>query len=184
MKAIEAVLLTLHANGEMEDGGGEIMPIGRTALQKLVYFASLKTDVDATYYAHYYGPYSEGVAEGVSRLWRFGCVHEDVPTFGHSGYTYSLTRDGKRLGAEVAGGGGQEGYAEIKPIVGACRELCGLRQAQMAYASKIHYMREYNGRPDADVGEIIGMGRTAGWSMTEDNVRAGLRLLGRLGLGK
>lgn len=184
MKAIEAVLLTLHANGEMEAGGSESMPIGRTALQKLVYLASLKTSIDATYYAHYYGPYSEGVAEGISRLWRFGCVHEDVPTSSHPGYAYSLTRDGERLGAEVSDGDMQEAYGEIKRIVHACREFCELRQAQMAYAAKIHYMRTYNNRPDADVDEIIGMGRTAGWSMTAENVRAGLRLLARLGLDK
>lgn len=183
MKAIEAVLLTLHANGEIE-AGGERMPIGRTALQKLVYLASLKTSVDATYYAHYYGPYSEGVAEGISRLWRFGCVHEDVPASGHPGYTYSLTKDGERLGCEVADSDMREGYAEIKRVVRECREFCGLRQAPMAYASKIHYMRTYNSRPNASVDEIVDMGREAGWSMAAEDVRAGLRLLARLGLDK
>jgi len=82
----------------------------------------------------------------------------------------------------VAGGRGREGYARIKPVVGACREHCGLRQEQVACASKIHYMRAHNGRP-GDVDEIVGMGRKAGWRMSAGSARAGLRLLGRLGLG-
>jgi len=51
MKAIEAVLLTLRANAEAEAAGGESMPIGRTAMQKLVYFESAHTGVEAEYTA-------------------------------------------------------------------------------------------------------------------------------------
>jgi len=160
------------------------MPIGRTAMQKLVYFESAHTGVEAEYYGHYYGPFSECVAEGIARLWEWGYVHEDVPTHDYPGYTYSLTRDGDRLGTKVVDGGGQDGYAKIKFVVQACRERCGLRQADLSYAAKVHYMKKHSKSPDADVGELVDMGRRAGWKMTADNVSTGMGLLGRLGLDR
>jgi len=94
VKTLEAVLLTLRANAEAEAAGGEIMPIGRTAMQKLVYFASLKIGLDAWYYAHYYGPFSEGVSMEIARLWGHELIREDAPTRTKPGYTYTLTREG------------------------------------------------------------------------------------------
>lgn len=184
MKALEAVLLTLRANAEAEASGGKSMFIGRTAMQKLVYFETVHTDVEAEYYGHYYGPFSEGVAEGIARLWEWGYVREDVPTPDYPGYTYSLTKDGDRLGTKVVNDGKREEYSKIGFVVGACREFCGLQQSQMSYAAKIHYMREHNKRPHAGVAEIVEMGGRAGWKMTAENVNAGLGLLGRLGFDR
>jgi len=183
MKAIEAVLLTLRANAEAEEGDGKIMPIGRTAMQKLVYFESVHTSVEAKYYGHYYGPFSECVAEGIARLWEWGYIHEDVPTHNYPGYTYSLTRDGDRLGTKVVSKRGQDGYAKIRFVVQVCRKGCGLQQSDLSYAAKVHYMKEHNKRPGAGVGELVDMGRRAGWKMTADNVSSGVSLLERLGLG-
>ena len=182
MRAIEAVLLALRANAEAGAGGGE-MRVGQMAMQGLVYLASLKTPVDATYSPHYYGPRSEGVAEGITRLWRSGCLREEAMAVGSPAYAYCLTGDGERLGAEVAGARG-EGYPAIREVVGACRELCGMRPAQMAHAAKIHYMAEHSRRPGAGVAEIVDMGRRAGWMMDTGDVGAGLGLLCRLGIGR
>jgi len=176
-------------------------------MQKLVYFESVHTSVEAKYYGHYYGPFSECVAEGIARLWEWGYVHEDVPTHNYPGYTYSLTRDGDRLGTKVVSKRGQDGYAKIRFVVQICRKSCGLQQSDLSYAAKVHYdlglcshsprqeqsdlsyaakvhyMKEHNKRPGAGVGELVDMGRRAGWKMTADNVSSGVSLLGELGLG-
>ncbi|MGB2780353.1 MAG: hypothetical protein WBD63_02605, partial [Phycisphaerae bacterium] len=62
MDATNFVLLALHAVG------GEIQ--GKTKLQKTIYFLGVMTGHldDLGYRAHYYGPYSDDVADAVSRL--------------------------------------------------------------------------------------------------------------------
>lgn len=183
MKALEAVLLALRANAEIESGGGKGMPIGRTAMQKLVYFTSVKTGVDAWFYAHYYGPYSESVSMGIARLWGKGLVNEEPPTHAKPGYTYTLTGDGGRLGAMVTGEN-MEDYATIKSIVAACREFCGLRQQQLVLASQIHYLVTRKGIPRGSAEGLVSMGLKMGWELGENDVNAGQELLCRLGLGK
>lgn len=183
MKALEAVLLTLRANAEMEEGDGKSMPIGRTAMQKLVYFASIKTGVDAWYYAHYYGPFSEGVSMGIARLWGKGFVHEEPPTHAKPGYTYTLTKEGERLGAMVTDENSRD-YATIKSIVAVCREFCELRQPQMALASKIHYLVTRKGVPRDNVERLIAIGLKMGWEMDKDDVNVGQELLCKLGLDR
>ena len=185
MKALEAVLLVLRANAEIEAGDGvSSMPVGRTAMQKIVYLASPGISVDAAYYAHYYGPFSEDVAGGLARLWGFGYVHESSPTCDYPGYAYSLTKDGDRLGTKVAKDGNLDDYAKIKAVVQTCRDFCGLRQMPLAYAAKTHYVKRRNNAPRADVGRIISMACKAGWDLTRDNVSTGQDLLCRLGLDK
>jgi len=180
MKALDAVLLTLRANAEAEACDGKSMPVGRTALQKLVYFVSLDIDVDAWFYAHYYGPFSEDVSMEIARLWGHGLVREDVPTRTKPGYTYTLTKGGERLGEKVAGENAGE-YAKIASIVEKCRGFCGLRQLQLAFAAKSHYLRTRKNAPRAVASELSSMGSKIGWVMSEDDVNSGLELLRRLG---
>ncbi|MDD9813747.1 MAG: hypothetical protein OXU37_05725 [Thaumarchaeota archaeon] len=180
MKAVEAVLLALRANAEAEAGDGRSMPIGRTVLQKLVYFVSLKINVDIGHYAHYYGPFSEDVSMEIARLWGHGLVQENAPTRTKPGYTYTLTKGGELLGERVAGENERE-YAEIVSVVRECRGFCELRHKQLAFASKIHYLRA---RMDTKDPDLISTGRKIGWVMGEDDVSSGFRLLHRLGAGK
>jgi len=182
MRALDAVVLTLRANAEAEAGGGAGMPIGRTALQKLVYFVSLDMDVDAWFYAHYYGPFSEDVSMEIARLWGHGLIREDAPTRTKPGCTYTLTKGGLRLGEKVAGENGAE-YARIASIVEMCRDFCGLRQLQLAFAAKSHYLRTRKNAPHAGPSELSAMGSKIGWVMSEDDVNSGLELLRRLGHG-
>ena len=178
MKALDAVLLTLRANAEAEAEDGKSMPIGRTAMQKLVYFETPRIGVDAWFYAHYYGPFSEGVSMEIARLWGHGLVREDAPTRTKPGYTYTLTKGGELLGERVAGENERD-YAEIASIVRECRGFCELKQLQLAFASKIHYLRTHMDTKDPD---LISTGRKIGWVMGEDDVSSGFRLLRRLGL--
>ena len=178
MKALDAVLLTLRANAEAEAEDGKSMPIGRTAMQKLVYFETPRIGVDAWFYAHYYGPFSEGVSMEIARLWGHGLVREDAPARTKPGYTYTLTKGGELLGERVAGENERD-YAEIASIVRECRDFCELKQLQLAFASKIHYLRTHMDTKDPD---LISTGNKIGWVMGEDDVSSGFRLLRRLGL--
>jgi len=183
MKALEAVLLTIRANAEMEASDGKSMPIGRTAMQKLVYFAAQQVEVETTYYSHYYGPFSEGVSMGIASLWGKGFVHEKPPTHTSPGYTYTLTEDGERLGAMVSREKGDE-YARIVSIVRTCRDCCGLRPSRLAFASKIHYLVNRRGAPRDSIEGLISMGRKIGWEMDRNDVKSGQELLCKLGIDR
>lgn len=181
MRALDAVTLALYSSAEAEAAGGGRMPVRRMGIHALVYLASLKVDVDAWFYARYYGPFSEGVSMEIARLWGHGLIQEETPTTAKPGYTYALTRGGERLGERVAGEN-VDGHAGIASVVGECRRYCGLRQRQLLLAAKSHYLRTRKNAPHAGAAELSTMGARIGWVMSEGDVGAGLSLLGRLGL--
>lgn len=181
MRALDAVLLTLYAVCEAEARGGGRMPVSRMAIHGLVYLSSLKVDVDTWFYAHYYGPFSESVSMEIARLWGHGLVREDVHATRPS-CTYSLTGGGRRLGERVAGENKAE-YAKIASVVDECGRSCGLREPQVLFAAKSHYLRDRKGAPHAGAAKLPSMGRKIGWIMSEGDAGFGLGLLARLGLG-
>ncbi|MBF0564394.1 MAG: hypothetical protein HQK89_04045 [Nitrospirae bacterium] len=80
---------------------------GKTLIQKRIYFLCnlLKEDMDFGYDAHYYGPYSSEVEEGLSLVKSLGFIEEHTLGFGTQNqdgfeirrYDYSLTEDGKTI---------------------------------------------------------------------------------------
>src|SRR5438309_12096004 len=83
MKTYDFVHLSLLAVG------GEIR--GKTKLQKTVYFLGLMTGCldDLGYRAHFYGPYSDDVADAIGWLSTIGAVNQTsagVGTVDHSGF--------------------------------------------------------------------------------------------------
>lgn len=84
---------------------GGAMP-GKTTLQKRIYFLAVMLDQvqELRYRAHYYGPYSDDVAEANSELKSLGYLRESSRSWGGSvngfervRYDYELTEDGNRL---------------------------------------------------------------------------------------
>ena len=187
MRPYRAILLTLHANEELgaEDGDkiGSLQ-INRTAMQKLVYFETQKDLCKASYRAHYYGPYSEDVAEGLMTLWAFGYVREDEPDYNTKAYTYTLASGGQRLGKKLAFGEHSGEYATIKSIVQACRRHCKLRQIKLSHSAKVHYLKRNHKTRISGIAGIIPAAKHLGWELNKQEVSAGLKLLQALGLEK
>jgi uncharacterized protein YwgA len=83
--------------------------VGKTLLQKRVYFLSVVLDMGLGYDAHYYGPYSEDISNANSELKSLGYVSESSSRFGvdqkgfeMARYDYKLTDDGERLAEKRA----------------------------------------------------------------------------------
>lgn len=78
---------------------------GRTLLQKKVHFASCLTGQELGFRPHYYGPYSQAIADAANSLVSNGFVEEKIETFpGEANlfgewrrHSYSLTEDGKSV---------------------------------------------------------------------------------------
>jgi len=112
---------------------------GKTNVQKRVYFLGVGVSMESKlgYRAHYYGPYSDEVAEANSELRSMGYLSERSTSWGSdnrgfeiSRYDYALTEDGRRLFerkkrenpqlweklrdfAEVMNGAGELNYFEL-----------------------------------------------------------------------
>ena len=182
MEAHEAILMTLHANDELlgPEGVGD-RPVGRTAMQKLIYFETRILKTGMYFNAYYYGPFSPGVSEDLARLEAFGYVYEYVPPSSFLGYEYHLTRDGKEFAADLSK---TEPYAKIRDVVKTCSDFCDLRQLALAYAAKMHFLSSklYRSKNKSNKNDIAALGKNFGWVIDPKDVRDGKKLLRVLNL--
>ncbi len=182
MNAYDAILMTLHANDELlgPERVGE-RPVGRTAMQKLIYFETRILKSDMFFNAYYYGPFSPGVSEGLARLGAFGYVREYVPPSSFLGYEYHLTKDGKEFAADLSQ---NEPYAKIKDVVKTCSDFCDLRQLALSYAAKTHFLSSklYKSMNKSNNNDIAALGKNFGWVIDPKDVRDGKKLLRALKL--
>jgi uncharacterized protein YwgA len=97
MNPLYAVLLAVseEENSRLE---------GRTLLQKKLYFLSVLRKEDYQFRPHYYGPYSEKVADAVDSLVASGFLIENTEVFPTANvfgegkrYSYTITEDGLEL---------------------------------------------------------------------------------------
>ena len=179
MDVYDTIYSVLVANGGRVDG--------RTAIQKLVYLSGQKIrglDVPP-YEAHYYGPFSPGLAWALAKMVSYSFLYEaNISGSAHEGYTYGLTDDGREIAkrAKEAHGGA---FGRVAGIVRTCRDLCGLRAAPLSYASKIHYLLSSHGPEGGmSLSDAVAYARELGWNVSEDNVEQGVQLLERLELAK
>lgn len=180
LSAVEAVELVFHANDY------EIP--GRTALQKLVYFASRRVpNSEVDYAPHYFGPFSAKVAEILAALCSTGNAYEiRIPLGDHAGFEYHLTNLGKDMAKIALNDQPRSTIETIGEIVKTCKADCDLRAANLSYAAKVHYALTNYATLDlsepVSSSEIRSVASGFRWDMTEDNVRAGHALLRKLDL--
>ena len=176
------------------DGG--IM--GRTAIQKLIYFASQKGIVEGHFIPHYYGPYSEEVSRAIMSLLSLNFVKEalfsasDWP-YNFRRYTYSLTEEGVGLLKLIEAEYSSE-YQELKTIVETSKDVAGLSILIMSCAAKVHYIlkrrREaMNSKPVAKrrgeaAFQIQSEPQKLGWRLTTEQMEKAVELLQQLELAE
>ncbi|WP_067052335.1 hypothetical protein [Methanofollis ethanolicus] len=160
---------------------------GRTTIQKLGYFSTIRGAVRAHYRPHYYGPYSADIAGAIQTLVSYGFIEERVETPAGAGetpdwrrYTYTLTDDGRELVQEM-----KEEYprdaAEVKEVVDICRDAADLDSKTLSWAAKVHYIQTREMR-DMSPDEIREIARTLNWDLSEGQVQKGMDLLTNLHL--
>jgi len=182
MDATDFVLLALHAVG------GEVR--GKTKLQKTVYFLGLMTGRidDLGYRAHYYGPYSDDVADAVSRLRSVGFVDQSTAgcgTVGQSGfevcrYDFHLTDDGKQV-AEAKAAETPEFWKKLQGAVTAFGNAGNLDYVRLSIAAKTHFMLGKK-KGEATMAELAGLAKRFGWKVTTEQVKEAAQYLSTLGL--
>jgi uncharacterized protein YwgA len=184
MDATDFVLLALHAVG------GEIQ--GKTKLQKTVYFLGLMTGHldDLGYRAHYYGPYSDDVADAVDRLRSVEFVGQSVVGGGAVNrlgfevcrYDYALTGDGKQI-AEAKATDRPKFWRKLQRAVKTLRHAGNPDYVRLSIAAKTYFMLGKK-KGEATMAELAGLARRFGWKVTSHQVKEAAQYLSRLGLVK
>jgi uncharacterized protein YwgA len=184
MDATDFVLLALHAVG------GEIQ--GKTKLQKTAYFLGLMTGHldDLGYRAHYYGPYSDDVADGVNRLRSVGFVEQNAAGRGaidRSGfevcrYDFRLTDDGRQI-AEAKADADPKFWKKLQAAVDVLNKAGDLDYVRLSIAAKTYFMLEKKKGPATDA-ELITVAQGFGWKVTKAQIKEAAQYLSKLDLVK
>lgn len=174
----ETVLLVVDAAGGVD--------VGRTAVQKLCYFAGVRLNEDLGHRPHYYGPYSREVEDALLNESFAGDLEETMRTFtGGSGrtgrsYSYRLTDQGAELVAELRRDKAQAAE-RVRDIVGRLGELVpGYRQHRLSVAAKVDLiLRQRGGGATTD--DIPELARQLGWTVSDEEVDRAVDILVALG---
>lgn len=181
MERIEERLSVRDAVLVIVDGAGGVVE-GRTAVQKLAYFAGLAIDTDLGHHAHYFGPYSRAVESALIDESFAGDLDESMASFqSWSGpdirkYTYTLTEQGCQTVAEVRLRN-PLACASIDRVVGELKTLVpGLSQHPLSLAAKVDYIAS-NVTGEPLVGDIPALAREHGWEVSSEDVQLAADIL-------
>ena len=175
MEQNELLLAILHA-----EPADEIE--GRTTIQKLGYFSSVKTGIDMGYAPHYYGPYSPLVASHLEDLEAGDFIVEKGrrTVRDRTMYSYSLTKDGEKV-AEMIEKKYPDKYQIIKNVVNRCYRIVHNNIYVLSWAAKVHYISLQTEKP-MTYEEAVSTGRLFGWKLSEKGIESAVNLLLKLGL--
>ena len=174
----DVIGMTIHTNGGVIEG--------RTAIQKLIYFETLKIPSlsPCIYHHHFYGPFSRDVASSLEDFTAFSYVNEIAHSGFYNSYTYEMTEKGNRYALKKKEQFPKE-YEIISNLVKTCTEFCDLKSAPLSYAAKSYYIliNTEEGRKDKFTKEDIRkVGKNFDWNISQDDVEIGVSLLQKLHL--
>ena len=163
---------------------------GKTKLQKTVYFLGLMTDCleDLGYRAHFYGPYSDEVADAIGWLQTIGAVEQsscgagrvDDSGFEIRRYDFRLNQPGRRF-VEATSCRYPDLWKRIESAARILKETGDLDYVKPSIAAKTYFMlRESDGH--ASEPDLARLASRFGWEVTLDQVKEAVSYLRRLGL--
>lgn len=169
MGVMDAILATIQG-AKNQKGKKRIK--SRTLLQKRLYFLSVLTGENFGYRPHYYGPYSQLVADNVGALCEAGFLGETVErnseSIGGFGevkrYSYSETEDTRALV--------EDRWDQIEPYVNIVEMINSDRITDhvtlLSFAAKVHFIVSGQGRATGQ--QIIEIAKRLGWKISEEQI--------------
>lgn len=167
MGVMDGILATIQS---AEEEAGRKRISGRTLLQKKLYFLSVLARENFGYRPHYYGPYSQLVADNLGALCQAGFLKEEVDTFrpesiGGFGevkrYSYSETEDTYALV--------EDRWDQIEPYLNYVRIINSDQITDdvdlLSFAAKVHFIVSGQGRATGQ--QIIEIAASLGWKISE-----------------
>lgn len=161
--------------------------LGKTVLQKRIYFLADLYEYDLGYGPHYYGPYSSEVANANAELKSLGYLNESVNVYGISShgfelarYDYSLTEDGKRF-VERKKKEFPEEWEKINSAAKKIMQAGDINYFDLSIAAKAFYIL---GKQEGTMTlrKIKEVARKFGWSVKESDLSNAANFLEKIGL--
>jgi uncharacterized protein len=178
--------------GIIELAGGKLQ--GRTTLQKLAYFAAVEGICDFKFRAHYYGPYSDEVAQTTNLLSALHALRENVEITGSqtdlwlrevSGdvrtYTYSLTDEGREIVNNIPKEHPEE-WRKLQQLVLTCQRETNLSPGVLATAAKVHFIYTQGQETPGPNTSVEKAAAGFGWDLSDEDVTKVRHLLEKIGL--
>jgi uncharacterized protein YwgA len=165
--------------------------LGRTAIQKIVYFLSVFEIVDVKYRPHYYGPYSADVASSTQMLASIDFLNETVETPRTTGYTvpdnwkryhYSLSSEGEQFVKELKRSNIAD-FNEISRIIKICKDTVNFNPDILSWAAKVNYILSKK-KEAMTYDAITSTAGSFGWDLSSEQIEMAIELLQSLDLCK
>lgn len=163
---------------------------GKTKLQKTIYFLGLLSGCaeELGYRPHYYGPYSDEVAEAVKRLKAVDFIAQDTTHFGAindagfeiARHDFRLTDDGRAI-AEQKAKAEPELWQRIQNAVATFKAAGDLDYMRMSVAAKTFFLLQQEGGK-ATAEQISEAAKRLGWNPSPSEVAESSGFLQRLGM--
>ncbi len=155
---------------------------GRTAVQKIAYFITIKLRLDLRYRPHFYGPYSPVVDETLMDLVSSDYVEEISRRTIRDRvlYSYELTDDGLELVKHIKKRDASA-YAVVREVAGKCNRV-GNSINVLSWAAKVYFLLTQKGFKTMSYNEAIETGGRFNWKLSEEEIASGFRLLSSLEL--
>jgi uncharacterized protein YwgA len=181
LKPRDLVLLLI---GEGKDRRG----FGRTSLQKLAFFASLRLEKDLGFRPHLYGPYSDVIEDEVETLQLSGLIEEKVQNLGFTSptgflakkYDYELTESGEARIQALRTAYEKESHDISSLVVQVDQEAGGLDAWILAPAAKTLLIGREEGRSLSSE-EVRQLATELGWELSDQQVGTVAHMLEGLG---
>ena len=162
----------------------------KTKIQKEMYFLSLLLQEEMSFRAHYYGPFSSEVEEGLDELVGVGFVNERRETLGVDNnlgfeiirYEFSLTNEGKKF-AETLKSNNPRIYEKIKDFTEKLKNIGDPNYMDLSIAAKAYFILHKNQAPMTPE-QIDQEAKKFGWEIKKDNIHKAIEILKELGFVK
>ena len=156
---------------------------GRTVLQKLVYFCSVRLNLKVSYYAHYFGPYSEDVATAEQSLCALGFLSETRyrTDNGAWAYEYQPTNDGRVILKGLAKNADVE---QVRSFISEITAIPGWDHSRtISCAAKVFFITRRMGTTMTE-SAISAQAKSFGWTLEPNTIDEVVSFLSRLGMVK
>lgn len=157
---------------------------GRTAVQKLGYFASVMLKKNLSYGPDFYGPFSAVMAANLQNLVETDFVTEKgtVTANYRKMYSYALNDEARNL-AKITKKKYSKESKIIQNVVKKCDKIANCDYNVLSWAAKVHFVLQKSDKA-MTYEEAITASSSFGWKLNKEQVSSGVRLLQDLKLIK
>lgn len=156
---------------------------GKTTLQKICYFADVIAGLALGFRAHYYGPFSPMIEQGIAELKNLGFVEEETLGFGVYSqflgemrrYDYKLTADGIAVVQDLKRRE-PKGFEAISSIARRIRDSGNPDYRELSIAAKTFFIARKKEGP-ITVMEIEQQAKALGWELSGESINKAIDLL-------